>query len=187
MTLDEFEPAQGLEGRLYELGRGTVSVVDVPHPRHLAQLTAIHRQLSAYDLANPGRIHSIATGSECKILVPCFDSERHPDLAIYKTPPPERDVWSTWVPELVIEIVSPGSEQRDYVETPEEYLAFGVANYWVIDAARGEGGEALLHRRRAGKWTLTVARPPGSCRTRQLPGFQLALTPVFTAARSAPH
>lgn len=79
----------------------------------------------------------------------------------------------------------PGSEERDHVEKPEEYLAFGVAEYWVIDSARGEGGEALLHRGRAGKWAHTVVRPPGICRTRQLPGFELDLTPVFAAARSA--
>jgi len=184
MTLEEFEPAQGLEGRLYELGRGTVIMVDVPHPRLFEQVSAIRRQLSAYDLANPGRIHGIATGSECKILVQGLASERHPDLAIYKTPPPEHEVWSTWVPELVMEVVSPGSADRDYNEKPDEYLAFGVAEYWVFDLARGEGGEALLHRRRAGKWARTVVRPPGACRTRQLPGFELDLTAVFTAGRS---
>ena len=34
MTLDEFDTAHGVEGRLYELSRGRVVVTDVPTPRH---------------------------------------------------------------------------------------------------------------------------------------------------------
>ena len=30
-------------------------------------------------------------------------------------------------------MVSPGSEYRDYTEKLEEYLAFGVKEYWIID------------------------------------------------------
>src|SRR5262245_210369 len=103
MSLDDFEHAETAEGRLYELGRGVIIVSDVPNPSHLAQVTAIRRQLSAYDLAHPGRIYTIATGSECKILLSALDSERHPDLAVYRTPPPgdESDVWYISVPEVV--------------------------------------------------------------------------------------
>jgi len=187
MSLAEFDSAEGREGRLYELSRGRVTVVDVPNTRHFAQVDEIREQLSSYRRSHPGKIYRIGTGSECKILVPDAQSERHPDLAVYKTPPPDEDVWSMWVPELVIEVVSAGSADRDYNEKPDEYLAFGVAEYWVIDADRGDGGEALVHRRRAGKWARTIIRPPGTCRTRQLAGFELDLTPVFAAARSVAH
>jgi Uma2 family endonuclease len=185
MSLAEFDLAEARQGHLYELSRGRVSVVDVPNTFHFAQVDEIREQLSGYRRANSGKIYRIGTGSECKILLPDAESERHPDLAVYKTPPPDEDVWSTWVPELVIEVVSPNSADRDYNEKPAEYLSFGVAEYWVIDAARGEGGEALLHRRRAGKWAHIVMRPPQRCTTRQLPGFELDLTAVFAAARGA--
>jgi len=184
MSLAEFDSAQGEEGRLYELSRGRVTVVDVPNTQHFAQVDEIREQLSGYRRTHPGTIYRIGTGSECKVLLPDAASERHPDLAVYKTPPPDEDVWSTWVPELVIEVVSPGSAEREYNQKPDEYLAFGVAEYWVIDAARGEGGEALLHRRRAGKWAHVVVRPPQHCTTRQLPGFKLDLAAIFAAARS---
>lgn len=184
MTLAEFDSAEGQEGRLYELSRGRVTVVDVPNTRHFAQIDEIREQLSGYRRAHPGKIYRIGTGSECKILLPDAESERHPDLAIYKTPPPDNDVWSTWVPGLVIEVVSPGSADRDYNEKPDEYLSFGVAEYWIIDETRGEG-EALLHRRRAGKWARTIIRSPRRCTTRQLPGFELDLAAVFAAARNA--
>jgi Uma2 family endonuclease len=185
MTLAEFDSVEGQEGRLYELSRGRVTVVDVPNTRHFAQVDEIREQLSSYRRSHPGMIHRIGTGSECKILVPDVESERHPDLAVYKTPPPEEDVWSAWVPELVIEVVSPGSAERDYNEKPAEYLSFGVGEYWVIDAVRGKGGEALLNRRRSGKWVHIVMRPPQRCTTRQLPGFELDLAAVFAAGRNA--
>src|SRR5262245_38310383 len=87
MSLVDFEHVETVEGRMYELGRGVIIVSDVPNPPHLAQVTAIRRQLSAHDLAHPGRIYTITTGSECKILLSHLDSERHPDLAVYTTPP----------------------------------------------------------------------------------------------------
>src|SRR5438477_7831165 len=136
MSLADFDHAEVQEGYLYELGRGIIVVSDVPQKRHLFQVLSIREQLFAYELANPGRIEVIASGSECKLLVGRYESERHPDLTVYKTFPPEEgeNFWSTWRPELVIEVVSPGSEFRDYQEKREEYLAFGVHEYWIFDA-----------------------------------------------------
>jgi Uma2 family endonuclease len=181
MSLDEFDTAEGQPGYLYELSKGIVTVVDVPNPPHLAQLNAIRRQLSAYDLANPGVIHAVAGGSDCKILLGEEESERHPDVAVYKTPPPDEDVWSMWVPDLVMEIVSPGSEHRDYVEKREEYLLFGVREYWIIDADRRE---VLVLRRRGRRWTSQEVRPPEVYTTKLLPGFEFNCAAAFQAAQA---
>jgi hypothetical protein len=47
MSLDEFDLAEGRDGSPYELSRGVITVVDVPGPRHLAQVNAIRRRLHA--------------------------------------------------------------------------------------------------------------------------------------------
>jgi Uma2 family endonuclease len=183
MRLEDFDQAEAEPGHLYELSRGIITVSDVPKRKHLAQVQALRRMLSAYDLANPGRIHTLAGGSECKLLLWDLKSERHPDLALYKTaPPPGDDIWSTWIPELVIEVVSPGSEQRDYHEKPEEYLAFGVHEYWVVDAGKEE---ILVLRRRGGRWAERVLKSTERHVTQLLPGFELDVAAVFEAARSA--
>jgi Uma2 family endonuclease len=181
MSLDEFDQAEGREGYLYELSRGVITVTDVPAPRHLAQVVALRRQIHAYDQAHPGRIHTIASGSECKILIAGLESERHPDLAIYKTPVPEEeeDVWSSWVPEIVVEVVSPSSRHRDYEEKPEEYLRFGVMEYWIID---DEKREMRVLRRSRGRWTARAVQPPDHYRPRILPGFTFDVALVFQAA-----
>jgi Uma2 family endonuclease len=183
MSLGDFEQAEAEPGHVYELGRGVVVVVDVPKPPHLAQITALRRQLSAYDIGHPGRIYTIATGSECKILLTVSDTERHPDLAIYKTAPPGDDssVWYTWVPEVVIEVVSPEFATRDYTEKREEYLAFGVLEYWIVDADREE---MLALRRYGGRWLEQVVTATQTYTTRRLPGFVLDLGAVFEAARA---
>jgi Uma2 family endonuclease len=181
MSLDEFDRAESREGYLYELSRGVITVVDVPTLRHLAQVNAVQRQVRVYDAANPGRIHTLAGGSDCKILIAGLGSERHPDLAIYLTPPPEEgeDVWLRWVPEIVVEVVSPSSRQRDYEEKPEEYLRFGITEYWIIDA---DERKMLVLRRSRGRWAERTIRPPDRYRTRLLPGFEFLTDPVFEAA-----
>ena len=181
ISLEEFATAEGQPGYNYELSKGIVIVSDVPGLPHLAQLNAIRRQLGAYDLANPNVIHTIAGGGECKMLLGEEESERHPDVAVYKSPPPEENVWATWIPDLVIEIVSSDSEQRDYVEKRQEYLSFGIREYWIVDADRGE---VLVLRRRGGRWTERVLRPPAVHTTRLLPGFEFNCAAVFEAAEA---
>ena len=182
MSLDEFDTAEGAEGHLYELGKGVVIVTDVPGRSHLRQVSVLRRQLYAYDLAHPGVIREILTGSEAKILVEDDQSERHPDLLIYKTPPPETDVWSNWVPEIVIEVVSRSSAHRAYDEKPDEYFAFGVSEYWIVDADKGE--ITVLQRSR-GKWARASVKSRDTYRTRLLPEFALDVDAVLNAAKSA--
>lgn len=182
MRLEEFELAEVVEGYQYELSRGVVTVSDVPRRIHLLQVTATRDQLQSYKLLNPSRIHIIAAGSECKLLISEFESERHPDLAIYLTAPPEIDddeLWVRWVPEIVIEVVSPSSRERDYRQKPDEYLRLGVKEYWIVDA---DERAMIVMRRSRGRWNQTTVRPPGGYRTRLLPGLIFSCSEVFRAA-----
>ena len=183
MSLDDFIHAEGQDGRLYELSRGIVTMVDVPNPRHAKFIHAIRKQLDEHDRLNPGRdLSCIAGGGECRLLINDLESDRHPDLAVYKTPPPESDkadeIWSQWIPEIVIEIVSPSSRFRDYQQKPEEYLRFGVQEYWIIDV---EEGTMKVLRRSGGRWTERTVKPPEVHKTHLLPGLEFAIASVFEA------
>jgi len=183
MSLVDFEHAKVMEGKLYELGRGLIVVSEIPNLSHLAQVSALKRQLMTYDIAHPGKIYTVASGSECKILLSNLDSERHPDLAVYTSAPPgdDSEVWYSWVPEIVVEVVSADSMTRDYGEKREEYLAFGVLEYWIVDAERDE---MLVLRRRGGRWAEVAVRPPQTYTTRRLPGLVIDVAAVFEAARA---
>ena len=160
MSLDEFDKAQAEEGRIYELSRGIIAVTDVPALRHLCQVDAIRDQLSAFQFARPKRSLYIVGRGHCKIMVAELVSERN----------------------LVIEVVSPESERRDYVQTPEEYLRFGVREYWIVDADRRE---MLALRRTGGRWKEHVIRPPEVYRIGLLRGFEFNCEVVFEAADKA--
>jgi Uma2 family endonuclease len=124
----------------------------------------------------------IASGNECKLTILAIGSERHPDLAIYLTPPPDdedADFWVRWVPEIVVEVVSPSSRTRDYHEKPEEYLRFGVKEYWIVDA---ELQTLTVLRRSRGRWAQTKVLPPEIHRTRLLPGLAFSIESVFKSA-----
>src|SRR5688572_26453217 len=144
MSLEEFEHAEGEPGHSYELSKGVIIVMDVPAFPHLAQFDALRDQLVVYKVQHPNRIRYLVGGGEGKVLLESLGSEQHPDLAVYRNPPEEPGNWATWVPEIVVEIVSPSSRQRDYDEKPDEYLQFGVREYWIVDR---EKGHLLVHRR----------------------------------------
>jgi len=182
MTLDEFIDARGQDGRLYELGRGIVTMVDVPNPRHFRIIDSIRSQFGRHRESHPDQIYGVAGGSDCRLLVNDLESDRHPDLAVYMTPTPESEkadeIWSQWVPEIVIEIVSPSSRFRDYQQKPEEYLRFGVQEFWIIDV---DEGTMKVLRRSGGRWTEHTVKPPTLHKTHLLPGLEFSIASVFEA------
>ena len=51
MALDDFAEAEGREGRVYELGRGIITVVEIPKKRHMLQVSAVRDQLQIFKSA----------------------------------------------------------------------------------------------------------------------------------------
>lgn len=182
MTLKAFEFAQVEEGYHVELARGYVVVSEVANYFHGMQVVAINALLWPYFGAHKGVIHALLDGSSCKLLIPEWESERHPDLAVYLTAPKgrkDRTLWRTWTPELVIEVVSEGSRDRDYTQKRDEYWTLGVKEYWIVDAKLQQ---VLALRRGRSKWTEKTLGPADVCETKLLPGFQLPCRAVFDAA-----
>jgi Uma2 family endonuclease len=182
MSLADFDHAEVQEGYLYELGRGIIEVSNVPKISHGMQVQEVRDQFVKHRLEHEGAIHYISGGSDAKLMIASSESERHPDLLVYCSPPPEvKDPWWEWIPEIVVEVISESSRKRDYETKPEEYLEFGVREYWIVDAGK-EQMTVLL--RRGGQWKRQVVSPPEKYSSRLLPGFSLDLKRVFAAAKS---
>jgi Uma2 family endonuclease len=182
MTLKAFEFAPVEEGYHVELARGYVVVSEVPNYPHAFMTACIRDFLGRYRLENPGALHLILDGSSCKLLIPDWESERHPDIAVYLTAPKgrkDRTLWRRWVPELAVEVVSESSRDRDYTQKRDEYWTLGVKEYWIVDAKLQQ---VLVLTRGRSQWSEKTLGPADVCETKLLPGFKLPCRAIFDAA-----
>jgi Uma2 family endonuclease len=182
MSLKAFEFAEVEEGYQYELARGYVIVSEVPKYAHGRRVGLIRTLLGIYHAQNPDALSDIFEGASCKFVIPDWESERHPDIAVYLTPPKggkDRTMWRTWIPELVIEVVSESSRDRDYTEKRDEYWTLGVKEYWIVDAKLKK---VLVLRRGRSQWTEKTLGAEDVCETKLLPGFKLPCAKLFEAA-----
>lgn len=182
MSLAQFAHAVGEPGYTYELERGVVVVVDVPGVPHERVKQNVRDVLAAYRLRHADRINLVADGSGSVIRMWAIESERHPDLSIYLSPPPTDDEqpWDEWTPDIVIEVVSRTSRRRDYGTKAVDYLAAGIREYWVIDPLTRS---ATIHTRRGDTWRKKSLGARGFVRTTMLPEFELSLIDVFAALK----
>lgn len=181
MSLRAFEFAKVEDGCVAELARGYVVVGEVANYYHAMQIDAIMDVLRQFKVARPGAIHAILDGASSKLLIPDWDSERHPDIAVYLSPPKgkkDRTMWRTWIPEIVIEVVSTSSDSRDYTEKRDEYWSIGCKEYWIVDAAREQ---VVQLRRGKTQWIENDFGPSDHVETKLLPGFKLPCRPIFEA------
>src|ERR1700722_14538165 len=115
MSLNAFEFAKVEETHLFELARGYIVALDLPIFDDSMQISVIRQHLSVYKATKGVNIQVVAGCMDCKLLIPEWESERHPDVAVYLTYPKgrkDRTLWRRWFPEMVIEVVSEGSRDR---------------------------------------------------------------------------
>ncbi len=185
MSLKAFEFIETEEGYHYELSRGFITVSQVAKFYDALIVALVRNHLIAHQLANPGDIYLILSGMECKLLIPEWDSERHPDIAVYLTKPkgPKNStLWRRWFPELAIEVVSERSTDRDYIEKREEYWTLGVKEYWIVDSKRQR---VVVLRRGKSDWIEKRLSAEDVITTKLLPRFALPIKLIVEAAAQA--
>lgn len=122
--MPEDEPGELVDGRLEE-----EEVPDLVHELVVSWLVHVMRTW----IGRSGFVF----GSEAKYAVRP-DRGRKPDVAVYLGSDgsrlPRRGIVRV-APDIVIEVVSPSprDERRDRIEKMDEYAAFGVRFYWILD------------------------------------------------------
>ena len=121
------------EGTLAELIDNVIYMSPTPVTNHQKVLQTIFRRLSEY-------IDDHARG---QVIVAPFDiyldetsNAVQPDIVvILKTnkSQPEPKGHFHGVPDLVVEVLSPGNRSHDLVKKKNLYEKFGVKEYWIID------------------------------------------------------
>jgi Uma2 family endonuclease len=185
MSLKDFEFIETEEGYHYELSRGYITVSGIAWLDHSMTNAAVRDRLAVFQLTHPGTIFVVFGPADCKLLVREWESERHPDLAVYLTKPKGRKdskLWRHWLPELAIEVVSERSVDRDYIDKRQEYWDLGIKEYWIVDAKRKE---VVVLRRGKSDWIEKRVGPDGVVKTKLLPGFELPFKAILEAAAKA--
>jgi Uma2 family endonuclease len=122
-ALDEDEPGELVDGRLEE--------EEGPDAAHEAAVAWLLELLRSYFRPRAG----LVLGSGLKLAVRPRRG-RIGDVVCYGPGkrPPKRGVVRI-PPDVIVEVVSPSAtdERRDRVQKPDDYAAFGVRYYWLVD------------------------------------------------------
>jgi Uma2 family endonuclease len=184
ITLEEFRDAEEEPGYHYELARGVLEVGEVPGDEHGQIIDNLHEAFSNFRRGHPGLIRRIAHGSDLRVIIPEFESDRHPDLALVFFGA-RLNSRGRQIPALVCEVVSPGARarRRDYEEKAEEFLTLGIGEYWIVDPKnrmvtilelRGDDG--------APAWSERVFKGDEVITSTLLPGFQGTVSQLWIGA-----
>lgn len=169
MTAAEYL-AHGETIERHELVDGVVFMSPRPNLRHQEVIRRIQRQVETFVDAHPG-CWCFADVD----LVLANDRVYAPDLVCYL--PGRLDKLPTVLkvpPDLLVEVLSPGTKAFDLTTKRNDYEAFGVGEYWAYDPA---DGRLRRFQRSGGK--LVEAAPAGDfAECLVLPGWSLDLRPL---------
>ncbi len=171
LTAEEFAEAEFEEPYRYERVEGRLVVMSPSGLAHNRFVWAILKRLSIYDVNDPGIIELAVPEAWMRTTEA---SDRMADIAVYLTADePHPDVQYEMVPDLVFEVVSEGSEERDYVTKRKEYHDLGIREYVIVDPFR-KVLTILTHGQR--DYVDRELNPDDIYNSAQLPGFELSVT-----------
>jgi Uma2 family endonuclease len=173
MTADEYLALGETPERTELLNGVVISMSPSPIPRHFRVVQEILLQLGDFD--RHGERTDVYADIDVKIRELAV---LRPDLCVYARPRsrqvPDRLLDA---PDLIVEVLSPGSEAYDLVTKKSEYEQRGVREYWVIDPATA----ALRAWHRESNRFIDSPVEGASFPSRSLSGFTLNLAALARA------
>lgn len=169
MTAEEFL-SLGETAERYELIDGVVVMSPSPISRHQIIVLNISSQVMAARsaLGHLRVLHDMSTGVGLR-------SVYQPDLSVFLPGRIRGSVSSVSEPaDLILEVLSPSSGNHDLTRKRDDYEAFGVGEYWVIDP--GPVAAKVWRRGRAG--FVGPEAHGGVIECRSIPGLKIDLAQV---------
>lgn len=161
----------------YELIEGELFVSRAPGIPHQRVLNNLMFALESYVKENPIGIVVPGAGavfSDYDAVIPDLVFVRNERWTEVVT-----EIRFTGAPDLVIEITSPGKENRDrdLLVKRQLYAKYGVAEYWIVDAENRLVEVYRLQKQRLE--SVATRRKDEEVTSPILPGFQLSINTIF--------
>src|SRR5262249_51467255 len=144
-----------------------LEVTEVPNDPHGVVVSNLYDGVAWYRRDHPGYIYRYGGGNEFRFWLPGLVSGRNPDLAVVLRYAP-KDRRGRPLPPLAPEVIPRGSIHRDYVMKREEYLAYGLLEYWIVDPIERK---VTVLTRDGDVWAEQVVRGDEVIPSLVLPGF----------------
>jgi Uma2 family endonuclease len=177
LTLAEFDRARFVDGWRYELIQGVLVVTPIPLEQERDPNGELEYLLRRYREDHPQGASLNKTLYEHTVRT--HKNRRRADRAIWaglgRLPRRHES------PTVIAEFVSAGKRdrKRDYEDKRDEYMAFDVKEYWIIDRFERT---MTVFRKVGSKVKKTVLREHQVYTTELLPGFELPLARLGAAA-----
>ena len=167
------------EGR-YDLLDGELLVTPAPSRRHqLLQLRLAAALLAWVEARGSGHVYGAPLDVELRQEDPAVVVQ--PDVVYVAAAGPAALTAHgvSGPPDLVVEVVSPGSTRLDGVRKRAIYESFGVGEYWLVLPDLDQVEVLVREPGRAGFAPPRLLEHPDALTSQALPGFELALAHLF--------
>jgi Uma2 family endonuclease len=163
------------EDKRYEILNGELFVVPAPNIRH--QRVAIRLQLRLFQHVEKNGLGELLE-APCDVLL-SEENVVQPDI-LFVAKARLRIIGKTNIPgapDLVVEILSPGTRQKDLAIKRKIYARFGVQEYWIVDPDAST--VEVLIREKSGYITAGIYRESDRLSSPLLPKLNLPLREIF--------
>jgi len=120
------------DGKRYEIIKGILFVTNAPNMDHQYTVTEIVAELRNFvKVQKLGRVFV----APCEVHLSAESKPVQPDIFFIPQArlPQRRAPFFAGAPDLIVEVISPGSIRLDRVVKFTEYEQTGVAEYWIVD------------------------------------------------------
>ncbi len=166
------------EGRI-EFTDGHIELLPMPTVAHQVILAALYKAFDAWVDVRGGLV--VFAGLRLRVRESKF---REPDLLLLRDRHEARNRNRFWLgADLVLEVVSPDGEERDWVAKRADYAEGGIPEYWIVDPPEETitvltlDGDAYAEHRVFGDGERATSL--------LLPGFSVDVKAVFDAVRES--
>jgi Uma2 family endonuclease len=114
-----------------------------------------------------------------KMMISLSRNDYEPDLCFFRQEKAEAfvpDQMHFPAPDLIVEVLSPSTEERDRGIKFEDYAAHDVGEYWLVDP---DGETIEQYRLVGGAYELVMKSKSGEIESAAVPGFTIPVRSVF--------